>query len=71
MKIKIVKSNGINGQSEINQYIGNEFETVNLNSIYDKETVLEMNKLGEVAVYLENNDRHVSIINKDEYEVIE
>ena len=70
MKIRIIASSPVDGQEELNSYIGREYETVELKKHYDKDTVKEMNELGEVAVYLEENDKWLSIINKNEYEVL-
>lgn len=69
MKIKIVASKPENSiQDGIEKFIGKEYETV-VSS--DKFFAKEMKKLGEVAVYLEENDTQLSILNKDEYVIIE
>lgn len=68
MKIKVVASKPIDGQDEIKELIGKEFETVPYRD-YDKETRNEMKSLGEVAIHVES-ERGNYILNKDEYEVI-
>lgn len=70
-KIRIVASVPIDGQDGLDQYIGKEFETVELKTIYDRDVVKEMNELKEVAIYLEPTDKHVSVINASEYEIIQ
>ncbi len=71
MKIKIIASSPVNSQEEITQYIGNIYEPVNLKSYYDKDIIKEMKELKEIAVYLDPAHRQLSILNQNEYEVIE
>lgn len=71
MKIRIIANAPINNQEGIENYIGREYEVLPLAKYYNKDIVKEMNKLKEVAVFLETNDRNPSILNEFEYEIIE
>lgn len=71
MKIQIIKNSPIDEQDSIQQYIGKIYEPVKLKKYYDKEVVKEMKELGEIAVFLEQDHKSLSILNKDEYIVIE
>lgn len=71
MKIRIIANAPIDNQESISNYIGREYEVLPLTKYYNKDIVKEMNKLKEVAVFLETNDRNPSILNEFEYEIIE
>lgn len=70
MRIKVIASKPIDGQDQIANIIGKEYQTLNLKKIYDTEIVKEMKTSGEIAIYAEDNDRHPTILNKDEYEIL-
>jgi len=71
MKIRIIANAPIDNQESIANYIGREYETLPLTKYYDKDIIKEMNKLKEIAVFLDTNDKNPSIINEFEYEIIE
>lgn len=70
MKIKIIKSEPIDSQESIDEFIGKIYDVIDYDVFYPQAVAKGMKEKGEVAVYLNEHDKAPSIINKNEYVII-
>lgn len=69
-KVKIIASVPMGGQDELHEHIGKEYEVLDSSKYVDGYVLKESLKLEEVFVFLEEMDKHPSILNKGEYKYI-